>query len=93
MKILNHLGRTGMSIGQICLLLLWLFLGAAATALVLFLLELGAIFFYEIDWWILGAILRITQWVIGVPAAIMFVVSLAISLFYMGKTIVVGRIE
>ena len=93
MKILNRLGRTGMGIGQICLVLLWIFLGAAATALVLFLLELGATFFYEIDWWILGAILRIAQWVIGVPAAIMFIISLAMGLFYLGKAIVVGRIE
>lgn len=91
MKVLGRIATTGKGIGEVLLILLWLVVGAAITALVLFLLELGATFFYTIDWWVLGAILRVGQWVIGIPAAFALLVGIGFCLFHLMRAIIIGK--
>jgi hypothetical protein len=81
------------SFGGVLLLGLWFLIGIAVTGLILFLINLGANYFYEIDWWILGAILRVAEWVIGVPAAIMALIFLGAWIYYLFKAIFKGHIE
>jgi hypothetical protein len=81
------------SFGGVLLLGLWYLVGIAVVGLILFLLHLGAEHFYEIDWWILGAIFRVAQWVIGVPAAIMALIFLGMWIYYLFKALLKGRVE
>lgn len=90
-KILGRTATTGKGVGQVFLILLWLVIGAAGTALVLFLLELGAVFFYSIDWWVLGAILRVGQWFIGIPAALTLLIGIGFCLFQLMRAIFAGK--
>jgi len=90
-RVLGRMVNTSKGTGQAFLLLLWLVVGATVTALVLFLMQLGATFFYAIDWWVLGAILRVGMWVIGIPVAIALVVGLGVCLFHFVRAISMGK--
>ena len=81
------------SFGGVLLLGLYFLIGIAVAGLILFLINLGAEHFYAIDWWILGAILRVAEWAIGVPAAIMALIFLGVWIYYLFKAIFTGRIE
>lgn len=81
------------SFGGVLLLGLYYLVGIAVAGLILFLINLGADYFYEIDWWILGAIFRVAEWVIGIPAAIMALVFLGIWIYYLFKAPLKGSIE
>jgi predicted membrane protein len=91
--VIKAISTRAKSFGSVLLLGLYFLIGIAVTGLILFLISLGAEFFYAKDWWILGAILRIAEWIIGIPATIMALIFIAMWIYYLFKAIFRGHIE
>ena len=73
MGVGKTMGKRGKNVG---LLFLYLLYGIIGTGILLFLLSWGSDWFYARDIWIIGAALRIGEWVIAIGVAIMFIIWL-----------------
>jgi uncharacterized membrane protein len=91
--VIKAISTRAKSLGSVLLLGLYFLIGIAVTGLILFLISLGAEFFYAKDWWILGAVFRVAEWVIGIPATIMALIFVGVWIYYLFKAIFRGHIE
>jgi hypothetical protein len=71
MGVGKTMGKRGKNVGFLFLYLLY---GIIGTGILLFLLSWGSDWFYARDIWVIGAALRIGEWVITLGAVIMFII-------------------
>lgn len=72
MKLLpsNLVWHRGKTLGFVLLGGLYIFIPLISGAIFVFLLGLGSEWFYAKDWWILGAIFRLGEWLVSISVGL-----------------------